>query len=144
MVIFPKSMLSMINAIINFPLFPDLHIWVTYRVSSTLAFHKHQSCGGVLLIFFISYVFFCVSCDQCCRQISDTNVCEVKCVQMIWVRVMVFNATFSNISVISWRSVYMWWKPEYQEKAAGLYQVTDKLFHIMLYGLHLTTSVWSN
>ena len=27
----------------------------------------------------------------------------------------VFNATFSNISVISWRSIYRWRKPEYGE-----------------------------
>jgi len=26
------------------------------------------------------------------------------------VRVMVFNATFNNISVISWRSVFFWWR----------------------------------
>jgi len=32
------------------------------------------------------------------------------------VMVMVFNATFNNISVISWRSVYWWRKPEYTEK----------------------------
>jgi len=32
------------------------------------------------------------------------------------VMVMVFNATFNNISVISWRSVYWWRKPEYPGK----------------------------
>jgi hypothetical protein len=32
------------------------------------------------------------------------------------IRVMVFNATFDNISVILWRSVYWWRKPEYPEK----------------------------
>jgi hypothetical protein len=39
------------------------------------------------------------------------------------VRVMVFNTTSNNISVISW-----WRKPEYMylEKTTGLQQVTDK------------------
>ena len=43
---------------------------------------------------------------------------------------MVFNATFNNISVISWRSVFL---VEETEKNTDFSQVTDKLYHIMLY-----------
>ena len=45
---------------------------------------------------------------------------------------MVFNAPFNNISIISWRSVLL------VKETTDLSQVTDKLYHIMLY-----TSPWS-
>jgi len=40
---------------------------------------------------------------------------------------MVFNATFNNISVISWLSVLLEGKPENPEKTTALSQVTEKL-----------------
>ena len=43
--------------------------------------------------------------------------------------VIVFNATFNNISAISWRSVLLVEETGVPEKATDLPQVTDKLSH---------------
>ena len=51
---------------------------------------------------------------------------------------MVFNATFNNISVIYHGGQFYWWrKLEYPEKTTDLSQVIDKLYHIMLYQVHM-------
>ena len=57
------------------------------------------------------------------------------------IRVMVFNATFNNISVLSWRSVLMVKEtriPGENHQPAAVPQIIDKLYHMMLYRVHPT------
>ena len=55
---------------------------------------------------------------QCCR---------------VWFGFMLFNATLNNISLYRVGQFYCCRKPEDPEKTTDLPQVTDKLYHIMLY-----------
>jgi hypothetical protein len=84
--------------------------------------------------YFLYFGFY--SCVEVCYYILHCG----------WCGFMVFNATFNNISVISWRSVLLVEKSEYQKNTTELPQVTDKLDHIVLYdspwaGIELSTSV---
>jgi hypothetical protein len=68
-----------------------------------------------------------------CTDRRKLSKCKYTC--CLKISVMVFNATFNNISVISWRSVLLK-KPE---KTSDIPQVTDKLG--LLQSRHIISSI---
>ena len=82
----------------------------------------------IILLYDISFIIISLLLLPCFYNLYRLN--KIKVLPIMKNMVMVFNATFSNISVILWR------KPGYPEKTTDLRYVTDML----LYRVHLSMS----
>jgi uncharacterized membrane protein len=75
----------------------------------------------------------------CCLYVSALNIGDTKIMGFglgLWCLV-----PLSTIFQLYHGSQFYWWKkPKYPEKTTNLSQVTDKLYHIMLYQVHLAMS----
>ena len=65
---------------------------------------------------------------------------KVHSIHLWWWWCMVINPNFNNISLYRGGLFYCWRKPEYLEKTTDLSQVTDRLYHIMLYRVRLAVN----
>ena len=82
--------------------------------------------------------YFDVSVEKTMFQLLSKNSLSKEAAFIVRAKAMVFNATFNNISVILWQSVLLVEEtgvPRENDRPAASHY---KLYHIMLYRVHLT------
>jgi hypothetical protein len=81
-------------------------------------------------------------CGYECKKVMYCVISAMQC-DCIWMQVRRPHIVwfFMTIQCFFLVSMFPWWrKPEYSEKTTNLLQLTDKLYHILLYRLNLASA----
>ena len=98
----PRCNISVKGEVIRDLILIRLNLIVLYLLTcfDCISYHKH-----IHIITFIDYGLWCLTLRMVLIQLETGMIFDITLVFMVGRVMVVFNATFNNISVISWQSV---------------------------------------